>query len=399
MDSLIALIRGLTVAWLIVVISASFGVATVNTLHALLFFTSLIYLVLDFRSFRFFTFEKLSLIFITSMIFCSFISIGLIESLIQAADKYRFYWTAPILAIVLTKIFTQRDLLTIILVGSFFNITGSALIALKIIGIDYFWFIFDGNKIENASLGGKFVQTLVAPLIVIAFCSRFRESSFCTSLLLLAFLIQFMFLVNSLFGLVMVLMIGGSILVTEYWNHKRIKDYVIGAIALFAPLSVMAIPFLSNYIHPSSSFGVRLGAWQALFETASDKILFGYGLGGLESALLQWHQLGLVHFHLVEWNDPHSELIEIIIAGGLFSLVTFYLYLGALAWKVRACWGSAHNTCGLFGVYCLLALMIFGVFNTVLANGREASCVAIGLIMFSVGLRDLKNSDREKCDL
>jgi len=138
--------------------------------------------------------------------------------------------------------------------------------------------------------------------------------------------------------------------------------------------------FLKN--DQGTSIGKRLVFYSGAFEIAKENVFFGVGLSGLDPALADAFNTGVMG-RLTD--NVHSEIATQYLAGGLIGLAIFF---GSLSYIVYAAYSAKNQRIYWLVLGCLTVLLISGIFNSVIKDFGEKHAF---LVVFSLVLSELRD--------
>lgn len=416
---IISCIRVTAIAFFLIVLSASFGVAMTLAISILL---------ITFSIFWIFRQQSVPTIFLVE-----WVGFGLLGWLIIRAsfaldfsgvlyllNEYRLFWVVPIVSIAVSQCLTQRELIITLSLGSLFYFLGSILMVF--LG-DPFQIIDYKRDIQNfagpyLSLGGKFVHGLwTVGVVSIGFAILINLKSIPKAIGLttgLLSILAFNFVIEE--SRTSYLMLA-SVFIIFLWcakpTPKQFYIAIVVAILAFLALIVTETSFksqlglslnsligsLSGEAIESSSIGQRLIALKALNYLSFEEALLGLGPSYADLKIDEWVQIGLLVGEPAHAKNLHSDVAHLLLNGGLPAVLLYFGYGYTVFKYIRVnCLGSSYSQHLILGFAVAVFAMIFisGIINSTLLDIRERHVVMAFFIMFLALIRQIGESHKSE---
>ena len=400
----------------VAVVSCSFGSSFGLILWYLLFILSVFWLLVSGGwSREFISVEKLAFLLITWLLVRTVFSENVIAGFQFVLSEYRTLRMAPFIGALLAHNLYFKQLWTPLIVGLLFNVLGSwtltfasefdfesALYVTQFLGLK--------SQTNLNTLNGKFTQAIV---LIMAFgVISFFVLDKCRNVglrLSLALILMFMFFHALLYGDVrsgiLASLIGacGTLIYFFMARFCFLKGlaFAFATVVLFIcalwVLMELSPRFSEAFAQGVSYFasgtsttsvGARLLIWGKLRLLDSSELIFGVGSSGWKDILNLWFSPQDVGYYFVQWNDFHSQLIWLVVKGGLIAVAIYLWFCGSILLRTHQAiaGGEGYVYVGL-GISLVTCLLFFGVFNSLLTSLRESHVFGLGLVVWLYGIK------------
>lgn len=411
---------GLYSLFAVTTVSAVFGTAVAVTSSYLLFFASCWVLWIKRSNIEFLLAEKLAFGLVIWLLIAAIVRPNALEGVEFVLKEYRLLWMAPVIALALSKSFSRAQLWAPPIVGTVFHFIGSALlVAAKWKTLAWPWAkdIVDvlglkaNGKGTYYALNGKFIQawlmTLWSGLAMSWLSARDRMKSALIACVLALLIIlgilhgsQFANARSGVLSTFFVLAVLAGIYQVWLCRLGRKRTSLVLILILIMSLYTasenlprkMESQLARSWDHTvaffvegreASSIGARLVVWSRLEKLDSDQWIIGVGAGNWEQTLDTWFPPGSYWERFAIWNDFHSQLLWLIVKGGLLALALYVAMVIALvASSVRQIFENNAWALGGLGLGLATVLVVTGSMNSVFTALREAHLTGLALILW-----------------
>ena len=140
-----------------------------------------------------------------------------------------------------------------------------------------------------------------------------------------------------------------------------------------------------------SSVGLRIQMWQKLVELEHDEWILGIGSGNWDTNLDSWFPKGAVTRRFAVWNDYHSQIIWLIIQGGIVAVILYMAIAAIILYQsFVAILHQQEFAFGGLGIAIAAILVFFGLGNSLFTALREAHVIGLLLIVWNTLYRILQ---------
>lgn len=393
-------------------IAAVFGSAVAVTSSYLLFLCSL-FVVWKYRwEFRLILIEKIILALVMWLLCASVLRDNAVAGMVFVIEEYRLLWMVPFISFAMARVLSESQIWAPLVMGSVFNVIGSGFLyfakAVKVplaLDVTAWLGVEPSGKGSRFSLNGKFVQawfmTLWSGLSFAWLSWKPSVRTYFLGILLVA-LIGFMLYHGVMYAdartgfFSSLATLGALCLVLTVYLEKRTKRALAAAIILLAFIGGVllisnppqrievgvanAVKFFQSGVE-ATSIGLRLVVWRELSSLNFDQWLVGVGAGNWQSTMEAWFPDGHLGRRFVKWNDYHSQLIWLIVKGGVVALLLYIALAAAILLKSIDLLIREHAfALGGFGIGIVGVLVLAGGFNSVFTALREAHVTGLALM-------------------